>query len=320
VKNLYIALDGGKKLSLGSPDIYKPKKFRLRSVDKNQPQVRITIGVTINEVDYKLHAFFKDNLISSDDGFTFLDCFLEKRGNRLFLKVKNQGRTVWESNFSPIPRRIILKYTFLSFFLILLLGAISASLFLFDFSWLGSNIKASQQSEPVISSRESSEIKKDEKIVIMDDETNLTTSEVVSSSFNAEVDPVSTKTETVKIEEEKKPDFSSVDSRDLVLQFTPNSTVLSDVSVNSLENILAFLLEYPTVNVRITGHCAIAGTEAGRKEISDQRADNVKQWLLQNGWEPAASPLVKGEASNYPLTREPDDQDLNRRVEIHLSE
>jgi outer membrane protein OmpA-like peptidoglycan-associated protein len=82
---------------------------------------------------------------------------------------------------------------------------------------------------------------------------------------------------------------------------------------------LPILLENPELNVIISGHCAIAGTEVGRQEISVQRAENTYAWLKKKGWNPSSQPQIRGEAGNYPLTMDPEKQDINRRVEIDYS-
>ncbi len=72
-------------------------------------------------------------------------------------------------------------------------------------------------------------------------------------------------------------------------------------------------------SLRIVGHCALAGTEAGRIELSQARAGNVWRHLRQAGAPQPDSLTVRGIGGQDPVTREPDSQHLNRRVEIHVT-
>ncbi|MDC7221482.1 MAG: OmpA family protein [Spirochaetales bacterium] len=345
MKKLYIALDGGNKLYLDSPDSFRKKKFRLRSVDKNQPQVRISMGVEYDHRDYSLHSVFLKNLSSSQDDFTYLDCSLERQGGKLFLLMKNRGRTVCQDSFSPVPRRILIRNILWVLLVFLLLGGLAGLLLTLDFSRLsGSSAIYNTQHDSTPVPSETKPVKpemKDDSAPIVAEETKRETIPVESEPARPSEPDTKEKviiTESQALSEEQpvleeeaepqvvieveipSPDFSLVDKGDLLLHFSPNNSDLDDESIESLKNVLSFLLEYPSLNVSITGHCAIAGTEAGRREISVQRAKNVETWLKAGGWKPEVPPIVRGEAGDYPLTRDPEDQEINRRVEIELSE
>ena len=69
----------------------------------------------------------------------------------------------------------------------------------------------------------------------------------------------------------------------------------------------------------ITGHTALAGTERGRYDLSEQRARTVYRYLQTAGWDAAGEVLVRGVGGEAPVTRDPERQELNRRVEIEVA-
>ncbi|MFP4484160.1 MAG: OmpA family protein [Spirochaetota bacterium] len=71
--------------------------------------------------------------------------------------------------------------------------------------------------------------------------------------------------------------------------------------------------------LRIVGHCALAGNEAGRIELSRARAGNVWRHLRQAGVDQPEELVVRGDGGEDPVTRDADSQHLNRRVEIHVA-
>ena len=359
MKKIFIDLDGGKKLDLGSLDTFVSKKFRLRTVDKNQFQARINLGLMDDGSAYLLGSTYLEKLKSSENGFSYLDCVLKKENRRLFLVIGNGGRTVCREDFSLLPRKILFRYIFWSAAGLILAAGLVLFLLSFDFGGIGgSDLFRSAQAPSREVSRDSG---KTEAPVTQPDSTDKT--EVFANASTETTRSVAVRDPSAEEEsaadtengweqsgmarEEKnekkenegfnnvsqdgteegtsqtvpaQPDFSLLDKEDLVLYFTPNSAALSSVTLESLENVLSFLLDYPSLHVMITGHCAIAGTEAGRREISVSRAANVEEWLRRGGWNPEYPPQVKGEAGNFPLTRDPDNQEINRRVEIIISE
>ncbi len=87
-----------------------------------------------------------------------------------------------------------------------------------------------------------------------------------------------------------------------------------------LSEIAERLEDYPgEVTVSITGHTALAGTERGRYDLSEQRARTVYRYLQTAGWDAAGEVLVRGIGGEAPVTRDPERQELNRRVEIEVA-
>lgn len=54
-------------------------------------------------------------------------------------------------------------------------------------------------------------------------------------------------------------------------------------SKQDLENVLKFMKDYPEVNISLDGHTSSSGTVEANNEISKERAEAVKNWLVKNG-------------------------------------
>ena len=134
MKKLFISLDGGKKLSLGEIDTFSGRSFRLRTVDKNQYQARINLGLSDGYQSDSLHSAYLENLKSSANGFSYLDCMLKRDGNRLNLTIKNQSLTVCSDSFSLIPLKKRILFVLIPLFALLFLAGMISILLLSDFS------------------------------------------------------------------------------------------------------------------------------------------------------------------------------------------
>lgn len=356
MKKLFISLDGGKKLSLGEIDTFSGRSFRLRTVDKNQYQARINLGLSDGYQSDPLHSAYLENLKSSANGFSYLDCTLKRDGNRLNLTIKNQSLTVCSDSFSLIPLKKRILFVLIPLFALLFLAGMISILLLSDFSLSAGTKRTSstspvsvpaqqmtQKTEPTAEvNQPPPEKKENPSDTVQRDIADFSEAETEgqasipadSADKSSPEEPVLTDNRDVMNTREsggpdipvenviisEKPDFSRLSEKNRIIHFTPNSAVIGAEEEKSLNNVLRFLLEYPRLNVRITGHCAIAGTEAGRREISEQRAKNVVSWLTSRGWSPEVPPEIIGAAGDYPLTLDPDNQQLNRRVEIFLSD
>ena len=101
-----------------------------------------------------------------------------------------------------------------------------------------------------------------------------------------------------------------------VIYFAPNSPLLTPGAEEKLTATIPGLNKIKKGRIVIRGHCALYGTEKGRTELSGQRAVNTLMFLINRGWRPEHPPIVKGYGGKYPVTTDPDKQNLNRRVEI----
>ncbi|BBM65380.1 OmpA family protein [Vibrio alfacsensis] len=103
--------------------------------------------------------------------------------------------------------------------------------------------------------------------------------------------------------------------------FALNSTELSANSADKLNDLVAFLNEYPQANVDVIGYTDTSGSAAYNQKVSEKRAESVAHALVAKGID-ASRIHARGEGENNPIasndTREGREQ--NRRVEIVVPE
>ena len=102
----------------------------------------------------------------------------------------------------------------------------------------------------------------------------------------------------------------------LSVYFLPDDAALLPETRNLLDRLLASLGDAGGWRIEITGHCAIAGTEKGRIDLSLKRAHEVSVYLKAGGLSPETEPAVTGVGAARPVTLDPGLQHLNRRTEI----
>ncbi len=102
-----------------------------------------------------------------------------------------------------------------------------------------------------------------------------------------------------------------------VLYFTPDSAVLTAETRSELDRLVSELRRYPAARIEINGHCAPHGTEQGRQELSELRAQGVADYLRQRGID-LETAEVRGLGAREPVSMADDKQHLNRRVEIFI--
>ncbi|MGR5236504.1 OmpA family protein [Vibrio alfacsensis] len=103
--------------------------------------------------------------------------------------------------------------------------------------------------------------------------------------------------------------------------FALNSTELNANSAEKLNDLVAFLNEYPQANVEVIGYTDTSGAAAYNQKVSEKRAESVAHALVEKGID-ASRIHARGEGENNPIasndTREGREQ--NRRVEIVVPE
>lgn len=105
-------------------------------------------------------------------------------------------------------------------------------------------------------------------------------------------------------------------SRELVIYFLPNDTSLTGEAERQLAGFADAISGWRSVSLTIEGHCALSGTGEGREELSRERAEKSAAFLVRTGAAAASSIRTAWYAGERPVTRDPDRQELNRRVEI----
>ncbi|MDR0377071.1 MAG: OmpA family protein [Spirochaetaceae bacterium] len=106
------------------------------------------------------------------------------------------------------------------------------------------------------------------------------------------------------------------------IQFDADSPVLLPGETAKLDKIGEILRKYQDRDILVGGHTALAGTEAGRRRLSGERASAVADYLIQQGVRTADRIVVRGFGAERPLgdNRTEAGRRRNRRVEITILE
>ena len=106
------------------------------------------------------------------------------------------------------------------------------------------------------------------------------------------------------------------------INFLPESDVLVPKEQEKLSKIAKILINYPDKDLLISGHTALAGTEAGRQLLSERRARAVGEFLLNLGVREVNQLVYRGLGAREPVADNAttEGRKKNRRVEIMILE
>jgi len=106
------------------------------------------------------------------------------------------------------------------------------------------------------------------------------------------------------------------------IRFPPDSARLRPSEQEKLDRIGDILRQYPERDILITGHTALAGTAEGRRQLSEQRAASVGQYLLETDVRDPSRLLYRGLGAREPIADNSTEEGMrrNRRVEITILE
>jgi len=106
------------------------------------------------------------------------------------------------------------------------------------------------------------------------------------------------------------------------IQFAADSAVLQPGEFSKLDAIAEILLKYPDRDILVGGHTALAGTAAGRLQLSQERADAVAKYLINKKVRSADRVVIRGYGAEAPIAdnRTQEGMQRNRRVEIVILE
>ena len=103
------------------------------------------------------------------------------------------------------------------------------------------------------------------------------------------------------------------------IRFEFDSAVLLESSYRAVDSLAYYLKENPSINIEISGFTDDSGTAEHNQKLSQDRANSVKEALINKGVD-AARMTTEGYGSNNPI--KPNDTEenkaLNRRVEIRI--
>ncbi|MBL3656719.1 PD40 domain-containing protein [Fulvivirga sp. 2943] len=104
------------------------------------------------------------------------------------------------------------------------------------------------------------------------------------------------------------------------MEFEENKADLTTPMYGDLDKIADFMLDNPSINLRINGHTDSDGKEDFNLKLSQDRADIIKEYLVHFGGVEEGRITAKGYGSSKPIVKEVTqaDKHLNRRVEFQI--
>ena len=104
------------------------------------------------------------------------------------------------------------------------------------------------------------------------------------------------------------------------IQFKPDSAVLMESEKAKLRQIADILRQFPDNDLLISGHTALAGSISARKQLSQERAQSVADYLMELGVKDAYHIFTQGFGSDRPVASNSTEEGKarNRRVEITI--
>jgi outer membrane protein OmpA-like peptidoglycan-associated protein len=102
--------------------------------------------------------------------------------------------------------------------------------------------------------------------------------------------------------------------------FDLDSDVVRPGLYNELDRIAQIMIKYPQTLILVEGHTDSLGSEAYNQQLSERRATNVKNLLVQRGVQvDRINILGYGESRPVATNDTPEGRQLNRRVEIRIN-
>ena len=119
---------------------------------------------------------------------------------------------------------------------------------------------------------------------------------------------------------EAKEVIKSLDEYARTINFNSGKATFTAATYDSLTSILAIFKEYSETNFEINGYTDSVGSESSNLLLSENRANAVKAYFVENGITPTRLKAVGyGEANPIADNTTREGRQLNRRVEIKLS-
>ncbi len=104
------------------------------------------------------------------------------------------------------------------------------------------------------------------------------------------------------------------------VSFDLNSDVVRPGLYNELDRIAQIMIKYPQTSILVEGHTDSTGSETYNQQLSERRANSVKNLLVQRGVHEYRVNTV-GYGKNRPVATNgtPEGRQMNRRVEIRIN-
>jgi len=103
------------------------------------------------------------------------------------------------------------------------------------------------------------------------------------------------------------------------IYFDQAKATIRKQSTAVLGNAAKILKDYPSISLEITGHTSSEGDAAKNQRLSQERADAVKQWLVENGVAPERL-QTRGAGAEEPIAdnKTAAGREKNRRIEFKV--
>lgn len=123
--------------------------------------------------------------------------------------------------------------------------------------------------------------------------------------------------EGVEVERPSEGEINVRLTSDILFDF--NSSALRAESRSTLRDLGSNFTKYPDNRIVVEGHTDSVGTDSYNRKLSEQRAANVADYLIEQGVS-ASTITVYGYGESRPKETNdtPEGRQLNRRVEIHI--
>jgi outer membrane protein OmpA-like peptidoglycan-associated protein len=104
------------------------------------------------------------------------------------------------------------------------------------------------------------------------------------------------------------------------VSFDTNSDTIRPGLYNELDRISQIMVRYPQTSIMVAGYTDSTGSDVYNQQLSERRAANVKNALVQRGvQEYRINAVGYGESSPIATNATPEGRQMNRRVEIRIN-
>ena len=104
------------------------------------------------------------------------------------------------------------------------------------------------------------------------------------------------------------------------VSFDLDSDVVRPGLYNELDRIAQIMIKYPQTSILVEGHTDSTGSETYNQQLSERRANGVKNLLVQRGVQTSrVNILGYGESRPVATNDTPEGRQMNRRVEIRIN-
>jgi len=104
------------------------------------------------------------------------------------------------------------------------------------------------------------------------------------------------------------------------VSFDTNSDTIRPGLYNELDRISQIMVKYPQTSIVVAGYTDSTGSDVYNQQLSERRAANVKNALVQRGvQEYRINAMGYGENSPIATNATPEGRQMNRRVEIRIN-